>query len=132
LISVLLTWNLLPSLPDDDLRSFIRYFQTLGLGLGTDAGTAILAGAEGFEPPSPVLETGSLTVELTPLDRLSAFSYRLSANTIVAHADFRLPGYCLLPTAYLVSLCDVCLRQNRQNLLISIRPVVVFLFLVFE
>ena len=26
-----------------------------------------LAGAEGFEPPSPVLETGSLTVELTPL-----------------------------------------------------------------
>src|SRR5205085_624684 len=30
-----------------------------------------LAGAEGFEPPSPVLETGSLTVELTPLDPLS-------------------------------------------------------------
>src|ERR1700693_481201 len=28
----------------------------------------ILAGAEGFEPPSPVLETGSLTVELTPLN----------------------------------------------------------------
>src|SRR5690348_13629182 len=27
----------------------------------------ILAGAEGFEPPSPVLETGSLAVELTPL-----------------------------------------------------------------
>ena len=26
-----------------------------------------LAGAEGFEPPSPVLETSSLTVELTPL-----------------------------------------------------------------
>ena len=26
-----------------------------------------VAGAEGFEPPSPVLETGSLTVELTPL-----------------------------------------------------------------
>src|SRR6185437_7428040 len=31
-----------------------------------------LAGAEGFEPPSPVLETGSLTVELTPLN--AAFS----------------------------------------------------------
>src|SRR5215510_16393159 len=30
-------------------------------------GPKILAGAEGFEPPSPVLETGSLTVELTPL-----------------------------------------------------------------
>ena len=26
-----------------------------------------LAGAEGFEPPSQVLETRSLTVELTPL-----------------------------------------------------------------
>ena len=26
-----------------------------------------VAGAEGFEPPSPVLETGSLAVELTPL-----------------------------------------------------------------
>jgi hypothetical protein len=31
----------------------------------------ILAGAEGFEPPSPVLETGSLAVELTPLRLLS-------------------------------------------------------------
>ena len=30
----------------------------------------LLAGAEGFEPPSPVLETGSLTVELTPLKKL--------------------------------------------------------------
>src|SRR5438309_2025552 len=29
--------------------------------------TKILAGAEGFEPPSSVLETDSLTVELTPL-----------------------------------------------------------------
>ena len=27
-----------------------------------------LAGAEGFEPPSSVLETDSLTVELTPLN----------------------------------------------------------------
>ena len=32
-----------------------------------------LAGAEGFEPPSQVLETRSLTVELTPLK--AAFSY---------------------------------------------------------
>jgi hypothetical protein len=38
----------------------------------------------------------------------------------------------VLTADYLVSLCDVCLRQNRQNLLISRRPVVVFLFLVFE
>src|SRR5205814_3878601 len=31
-----------------------------------------LAGAEGFEPPSSVLETDSLTVELTPLCSCSA------------------------------------------------------------
>jgi hypothetical protein len=31
---------------------------------------------------------------------------------------------------HLVSLCDVCLRQNRQNLLNSNRSVVFFLFLV--
>src|SRR5579875_4164550 len=33
-----------------------------------------LAGAEGFEPPSPVLETGSLTVELTPLNAAARYS----------------------------------------------------------
>jgi hypothetical protein len=33
-----------------------------------------LAGAEGFEPPSSVLETDSLTVELTPLLPLSDFA----------------------------------------------------------
>ncbi len=32
--------------------------------------------------------------------------------------------------AYFVSLCDVCLRQKRQNLLISSRSVVFFLFFV--
>ena len=32
----------------------------------------LLAGAEGFEPPSSVLETDSLTVELTPLFSCSA------------------------------------------------------------
>ena len=47
--------------------------------------TSILAGAEGFEPPSPVLETGSLTVELTPLRRLAAVSSRL--NAIVSHGQ---------------------------------------------
>jgi hypothetical protein len=40
----------------------------------------MLAGAEGFEPPSPVLETGSLTVELTPL------------NYICGLKDFRIVG----------------------------------------
>ena len=31
-----------------------------------------LAGAEGFEPPSSVLETDSLTVELTPLKAVAS------------------------------------------------------------
>jgi hypothetical protein len=37
----------------------------------------ILAGAEGFEPPSSVLETDSLTVELTPLFPLQIGDFRL-------------------------------------------------------
>ena len=47
-----------------------------------------LAGAEGFEPPSPVLETSSLTVELTPLHPqkttrlLGFFMSRMFAATI--------------------------------------------------
>ena len=45
-----------------------------------ESGTSLfLAGAEGFEPPSPVLETGSLAVELTPLFiafRSSPFAFR--------------------------------------------------------
>ena len=73
-----------------------------------------LAGAEGFEPPSSVLETDSLAIELTPL-----------------HSNI----YCWLLTsspAYFVSLCGVCLRQRLQNFENSRRPVVVFLFFVFE
>ena len=49
--------------------------------------TKKLAGAEGFEPPSPVLETSSLTVELTPLHPKNArllgfFMSRMLAATI--------------------------------------------------
>ncbi len=40
----------------------------------TDAGTTKLAGALGFEPRSAVLETASLTVELTPLKQFSVVS----------------------------------------------------------
>jgi hypothetical protein len=40
-----------------------------------------LAGAEGFEPPSSVLETDSLTVELTPLHQYSVVSTRYSVQT---------------------------------------------------
>ena len=35
-----------------------------------------LAGAEGFEPPSSVLETDSLTVELTPLKQMQTLCRR--------------------------------------------------------
>jgi len=34
------------------------------------------------------------------------------------------------PKNYFDSLCEVCLRQKRQNLLISSRSVVFFLFFV--
>ena len=71
------------------------------------AGQQKLAGAEGFEPPSPVLETSSLTVELTPL-----------------HPEKR--------RAYLVSLWAVCLRHRLQNFENSSRAVVFFLFFVVE
>src|ERR1700733_428102 len=39
-----------------------------------------LAGAEGFEPPSSVLETDSLTVELTPLASFSNFA---TCNSVI-------------------------------------------------
>src|SRR5579875_1144173 len=74
-----------------------------------------LAGAEGFEPPSPVLETGSLTVELTPLSaglthawlrlwtptpgRLSLlrfFMRRVLAATLTELRELKTPCSCLL------------------------------------
>src|SRR5437660_4984889 len=78
-----------------------------------------LAGAEGFEPPSPVLETGSLTVELTPL-------HVVSCQWQVAEHRPRNTSH------YFTSLCGVCLRQRRQNFFSSNRSVIVFRFLVFE
>ena len=62
-----------------------------------------MAGALGFEPRSSVLETDSLTVELTPLCE-----------------------------TYFVSLWSVCFRHVLQNFENSRRPVVIFLFLVVE
>ena len=50
---------------DRRLRHLIPVFPAPA---GANYARQILAGAEGFEPPSPVLETGSLTVELTPLN----------------------------------------------------------------
>src|SRR3974390_1539868 len=67
-----------------------------------------LAGAEGFEPPSPVLETGSLTVELTPLKTA------LSAQSPV-------PGDAGAGAGYFTSLCGVLLRHRLQNFFFSMR-----------
>src|SRR5208283_1492772 len=39
-----------------------------------------LAGAEGFEPPSSVLETDSLTVELTPLKTVPSCQFSVKPN----------------------------------------------------
>jgi hypothetical protein len=73
-----------------------------------------LAGAEGFEPPSSVLETDSLAIELTPLS-LGEFQTRP-----------------LTVRDYFTSRCAVCLRHLRQNLLNSNRSVVVLRFFVVE
>ena len=79
-----------------------------------------LAGALGFEPRSSVLETDSLTVELTPL----------YLPSLLFHPE----GPCCLDGCefYFVSLWGVCFRQRLQNFENSSRPVVVFLFFVVE
>ena len=71
-----------------------------------------MAGAEGFEPPLAVLETAGLPLNLRPCGPA--------------------PQTGGSPLFYLISLCGWCLRQWRQNLLISNRSVLVFLFLVDE
>src|SRR5579863_4724319 len=63
-----------------------------------------LAGAEGFEPPSSVLETDSLTVELTPLYLVP------SPEPLVPREFSRDSG--LTARDYFTSLCGVCLRQR--------------------
>ena len=90
-----------------------------------------MAGAEGFEPPSSVLETDSLTVELTPLynQRDSCFLN----PSLRSGSRLRAPA-ALTPAKrlYLTSRCGVCLRHFLQNLLNSRRSVVVFRFFVVE
>ena len=77
-----------------------------------------LAGELGFEPRSSVLETDSLTVELTPPGLALSLSLNLRAKS--------------QRLLYFVSLWSVCLRQVLQNFENSRRPVVVFLFFVVE
>ena len=86
-----------------------------------------LAGAEGFEPPSSVLETDSLTVELTPLYQGSGYGSKGPGDLLLLN-----PVPCAPCPAYFVSLCAVCFRQRLQNFENSRRPVVVFLFFVVE
>ena len=64
-----------------------------------------------------------LTVDTIPLEEGLGAVSRFRA--IFTHA---FPS--LSPGSYLVSLCPVCLRQRRQNLLNSRRSGVVFLFFV--
>jgi hypothetical protein len=75
----------------------------------------ILAGAEGFEPPSPVLETGSLTVELTPLWKQgSAFSDQRSEIPEAMASRSTLP---LIPKPeYLCLLCFLVRRVFTATL----------------
>jgi hypothetical protein len=61
----------------------IFYFFLLALSSRlARSGRQILAGAEGFEPPSSVLETDSLTVELTPLKPIAVCGLMMVALTI--------------------------------------------------
>src|SRR5689334_1502888 len=96
---------------------------TPGLSVRLTSLSKTLAGAEGFEPPSSVLETDSLTVELTPLheSRVAGPGSRgKPRDSGLAARD------------YFTSLCGVCLRQRRQNFFISSRSVVVLRFFVVE
>src|SRR5271165_1530605 len=117
-----LIWS--PKLPPAAARFDIFFVSTDITAPGFLLSPKTLAGAEGFEPPSSVLETDSLTVELTPL-------------FLVPSPEPRVPREIprdsgLAARYYFTSLCGVCLRQRRQNFLNSSRSVVVFRFLVVE
>jgi hypothetical protein len=84
------------------------------------------------------LETGSLTVELTPLEPFVILSEALFASRRIWARRAMRP--CFLRTLnrafgalpYFTSLCGVCFRQRLQNFFISIRSGVVFRFFVVE
>jgi hypothetical protein len=100
------------------------------------------------------LETGSLTVELTPLqnqlpvastqlpvpsDRLVILGNTLFALRRIWLRRSKAHAGCASAVCqqwarfpYLTSLCGVCLRQRGQNFLNSSRSVVVFRFFVVE
>ena len=86
-----------------------------------------LAGVPGFEPGLSVLETDVLAVDTIPLCPFSISDCRFSIGPLRPR---RIGNWQSPIGNYLVSLCDVCLRHRRQNLLNSNRSVVVFLFFV--
>src|SRR5271170_7396119 len=101
------------------------------LPLGPELLPSTLAGAEGFEPPSSVLETDSLTVELTPLKQMQTSLptpkrvSRMTASRTKEPEEANKSVFGPKKLNYLVSLCGVCLRQRLQNFENSRRPVVV-------
>src|ERR1051326_4542037 len=73
----------------------LRLSTPAGLAASLHAGYRLfqnLAGAEGFEPPSPVLETGSLAVELTPLLFKGSAIHFTSFSVLRPHAALALYG----------------------------------------
>src|SRR5438094_2444329 len=115
-----------PKSPTAASEFAIFFVSTPILRLGPSARLQNLAGAEGFEPPSPVLETGSLTVELTPLN----YIYGLKDFRIV---ELQKPANSVNSQIrqfvnYFTSLCGVCLRHRRQNFFSSSRSGVVLRF----
>src|SRR5260370_7753534 len=91
---------------------FYRCRHTFPLSSTAPSRAKILAGAEGFEPPSSVLETDSLTVELTPL--------------------FPSGDRYIDDPIYFTSLCGVCLRHRLQNFFTSPPSRLAFPFLPFH
>src|SRR6266581_842029 len=66
--------------PADAIELAIFFASTPIIHFLTVLDPQILAGAEGFEPPSSVLETDSLTVELTPLKTVLSCQFSAKAT----------------------------------------------------
>ena len=86
-------------------------------------GICPLAGAEGVEPSSSVLETDIMAVIRRPYSPLTRemLNYKIQ--------NYKKPRLYYLPFPTLVSLCKVCLRSHLQYFLSSNRSVLFFLFL---
>lgn len=83
----------------------------------------LLAGVEGIEPPTAVLETAVMPLNYTP--GFPRVIRERSADGSVSRNGL-LPG--MNPRAYLLSLCGVCFRQKGQYLLRASFSFTFFLF----